>query len=125
MRNQIDRSLQYLYFLRFSLFLWLFPLLFAALDSGCLGFSTRTLTRGIFVPEWWSGYACVAFYLISKAFVALLCARIIVINGVDRFSAQRPEWLSRLLADPDAQGEGKAIVISLLPALATFAYLLV
>src|SRR5271154_1235371 len=105
MRDQINRTLQYLYFLRFSLFLWLFPLLFAALDSGWLALSTRTITRGIFVPEYWSGYACVAFYLISKGFVSLICARVIVLNGAERFNAPRPRWLHELLADPNASGE--------------------
>ena len=119
MRAQIVRSLQYLYFLRFSLFLWLFPLAFALLDSG----PTRTLTRGIFVPEYTFGYLCVAFYLISKAFVALVTARAIIINGGDRFAAPCPDWLCNLLAEQNTGNERKAVTVAILPALAVFVYL--
>ena len=43
--SQLSRTLQYLYFMRFSLLLWLFPVFFAALDSGRVTLSTTTLSR--------------------------------------------------------------------------------
>lgn len=75
------------------------------------------------MPEYWSGYFCVAFYLVSKAFVALITARTTVINGEERFSAIAPVWMCKLLAAPDAVGEGWAVVVSLIPALVTSFYL--
>ncbi|WP_433967982.1 hypothetical protein [Tunturiibacter gelidiferens] len=123
MRIQISRTLQYLYFLRFSLILWLFPPVFALADWGLLSFSTRTLTRGIFVPEYWSGY--LAFYLVASGFVALATARTTVINGKERFAADRPNWLVKLLANDAAQGEVWPVFYSLIPTILIFVYLVI
>ena len=147
--SQLSRTLQYLYFMRFSLLLWLFPVFFAALDSGRVTLSTTTLSRGIFVPEFASGYLCVAFFVIASGFVALITARTTAINGVERFNAgcpecvddlldqhdadcaaanedinQPPRWLTWLLANPDARGEGWAVTVALVPSFLTFLYLI-
>ena len=147
--SQLSRTLQYLYFMRFSLLIWIFPVLFAALDSGRLTFSTTTLSRGIFVPEYASGYLCVAFFVMTTGCVALITARTTVIHGAERFTAacpecvddlleqhdadcaaanrdinQPPQWLTWLLANPEARGEGRAVAIAMIPSLLTFLYLI-
>lgn len=148
MYGRLSKSLQYLYFMRFGLLLWLFPLVFCLLDSGCLSISTRTLSRGIFVPEYISGYLCVAFFVIGTGCVALITARAVVINGVQRFSAKSPKcveevlrdhvgclkentcltgppaWLENLLANAKSHKETVALLIALLPSAVTFLYLL-
>jgi hypothetical protein len=124
MGSQFGQTIQYLYFLRFSLFLWLFPLIFALGDSGWLPFSTRTLSRGIFVPEYLSGYCCVAFFLVSKGFVSLISGRTVVLNGCERFRAKPPNWMTCLLANDKGQHELWPVVLSQIPALLTCFYLL-
>ena len=147
MPSQFSKSLQYLYFMRSGLLLWLFPAVFALLDTGKLSISTTTLSRGIFVPEYMSGYLCVAFFVIATAAVALITARTVVINGIERFPPKcpdcvenliagdnackqenedlnkPPQWLEKLLARKDAQGEARAVIIGLVPSAFTFLYL--
>ncbi len=148
MQGQFSRTLQYLYFLRFSLLLWVFPFIFWLLDSGLLLFNTNTLTRGIFVPEYLTGYLCAAFFVTATGCVALITARTVVINGVERFTAKcpacvddildqhdpecsaankeinlPPEWLLRLLVGSGLRQELQAFVVALIPALSTFFYL--
>ena len=140
--SQLSRTLQYLYFMRFSLLLWLFPFVFAALDSGRFVFSTTTLSRGIFVPEYVDGYLCVGFFVIASGCIALVTARTTVINGIERFTSKPlgdevdpkcaaankqvnmpPRWITSLLVDSDTRGESWAIVVAMIPTLLTFLYL--
>ena len=134
-------SLRYFYFIRFSVLLWLFPVVFLLLDASF----TTTLSRGMWVPERWQGYACVAFFLVATGFVALITARTVVINGAERFSVERPDrgeetpeprsaappdstpdsppfWLHKLLVNETSREEHRAVLIALLPALVAFAY---
>src|SRR5215472_15058484 len=90
--------IRYLYFLRFSLMLWMFALALMFLNMT----SAKTLTSGIFVPEYDSGYICLSFFLVSQGFVALIIARLIAINGPDRFGDQAPPLLRRLLSNDEA-----------------------
>ena len=141
-------NLQYLYFLRFSLMLWLFPPIFAALDSGWFPVSTTTLTRGIFVPETPTCFLCVAFFILATGCVSLILARTVVLNGVERFSvpvptclkerlendkkcageaskaSDAPEWLAKLLRNGGTGWETLALLIAMLPSLFAFGYLL-
>jgi hypothetical protein len=112
LRIQFSRTLQYLYFLRFSLIAWLFPPVIALAERGLLSFSARTLTRGIFAPEFGSGYLCVAFYLIASGYVALATARTAFINGKERFAVDPTNWLVKLLANDAAQGEAPVFLLS-------------
>jgi hypothetical protein len=124
MNAQPSRAIQYLYFLRFSLLIWLFPVLFAIADSGWLRFSTRTLSRGIFVPEYSAGYCCVSFFLVIKGFVSLITARIVVLNGHDRFQVPPPDWVKGMLANDKARLEFVPLLLSQVWTVFTFAYLL-
>jgi len=71
---------RYAYFLRFSLLLWLFALILCVVNM-----ISSTLTSGIVAPETWQQYVCVAFFLVSAAFIALILARIVLINGPERW----------------------------------------
>jgi hypothetical protein len=147
MHGPVSKTFQYLYFIRFSLLLWLFPVAFFALDSGVLSVSTTTLSRAIFVPEYLSGYLCVGFFVTATACVALITARTVVLNGVERFPPKTPDcvehlitahhacdeenknlnkppvWLENLLASKEARGERRAVLIALIPTGLTFLYL--
>ena len=133
---------RYLYYMRFGLFLWLFPPLMAVLNAH----GGRTLTSGILVPETWTQFLCVSFFIVSTGFVALVIARVVVINGRERFELTSPgqtvdEASLPATDDPlnpaapprslrdmfDGQGthyEGYAVALSMVPTLGTFAYLL-
>ena len=91
---ELGRTLQYVYFLRFCLSLWLFPYLLVWLNQTPL----RTLTSGIVTPEEFPQYICVAFLVVSSGFVALISARVVLINGRARFRAEPPFLLRGLLA---------------------------
>ena len=79
--DKAKRWVRYGYFLRFSLALWLFAPLLCVLDT--IGF--KTLTSGVMTPETLQQYICVAFFLVSAGFVALICARVVLINGPERW----------------------------------------
>jgi len=91
--TELGRMLQYSYFLRFSLGLWFFPALLVALNQTPL----RMLTSGIVTPEETAQYVCVAFLLVGGGFVALISARVVLINGRERFRAEPPYLLHGLL----------------------------
>jgi hypothetical protein len=61
LRRNFSPSLQYLYFMRFSAGLWVFPVVFLTLDMRV----TTTLSRAIWVPEHFQGFACVSFFLMA------------------------------------------------------------
>ena len=103
------RWIRYLYFLRFSVFLWIFPLIlwWANWPS-----NARWLTSGIVTPETRGQYLCIFFFLATLSVVALILARLVVINGEERFGEHPPKLLSRLLADPGARNEWVAPLLS-------------
>src|SRR5580700_10748124 len=76
------RWVRYAYFMRFALALWLFAPLLCLLDART-GF--KTLTSGVMTPETLQQYICVSFFLVSAGFVALICARVVLVNGPSRF----------------------------------------
>jgi hypothetical protein len=120
------RWLRYAYFLRFSLMLWLFA------PALCLlNWKDKTLTSGILVPETLEQYLCVGFFLVSAGFAALTQARIVLINGPGRWDLGpvhendgRPARLRKLLADEAGESEWLALIVSQIPTLVVFIYLL-
>ncbi len=122
------RWVRYAYFLRFAIALWLFAPLMCLLDQ--TGF--KTITSGIMTPETLQQYICVAFFLVSAGFVALICARVVLINGPARFDKcydrnddGRPNSLTALLANSQAENEWWALLISQLPNAGVYIYLFV
>lgn len=111
--------LRYLYYLRFSILLWSFPLLLVGLNSPS---AARTLISGIVTPITPLQYVCAAFFLICASFVALILAHVVVINGPERFGDNPPPLLTRLLADPDPRWEWVAPVGSQLNNALVFWY---
>jgi hypothetical protein len=85
---------RYLYFLRFSIFLWLLPLVFCALNET----GARTLMSGIVTPVRWVQYLCVSFFLVATGFEALTLARIVLFHGEERFEHRPPLWLAHFFA---------------------------
>jgi hypothetical protein len=87
-RKRVAAWFRYFYFLRFSFFLWMFPVLLIGLRS-----VARALVSGLMVPEYWQGYVCVSFFVTSMGFAALVSARVCVINGEERLGDAAPEGL--------------------------------
>ena len=122
------RWVRYGYFLRFALALWLFAPLMCALDTT----SFKTITSGVMTPETLQQYICVAFFLVSAGFVALICARVVLINGPARFDKcyderndGRPSGLTALLANDEGKNEWWALLVSQLPNAGVYIYLFV
>jgi len=113
--------LRYLYFLRFSILLWFFPLLLVWANSPA---RARSLVSGIVTPSHLFQYLCVAFFLVATSFVALILARIVVINGKERFGDDCPPLLHWLLANERGEYEWIAPVAFQLNNLIVFAYFL-
>ena len=91
--------IRYLYFLRFSILLWLLPLLLCALNET----GARTLMSGIVTPVRWVQYLCVSFFLVASGFQALILARIVLLHGEQRFNHRPPLWLARFFAAEEKQ----------------------
>ncbi len=126
--NKAKRWVRYGYFLRFSLALWLFAPLMCVLDRT----GAKTLTSGVLTPETFPQYLCVAFFLVSAGFVALICARVVLINGPERWDKcydasddGRPPGLKALLAIDEGRNEWWALLLSQLPTVAVYLYLIV
>jgi hypothetical protein len=124
--HQAMRWVRYAYFLRFSLGLWLFAVTLCWLNTS----AARTLTSGIMTPETIQQYACVGFFLVSAGFVALITARVVLINGPERwdkcydeFDDGRPRLLTILLANDQGRWEWTALLVSQLPNGFVYLYL--
>ena len=120
------RWVRYAYFLRFSLGLWFFASVLCWLNTS----SARTLISGIMTPETIQQYACVGFFLVSAGFIALITARVVLINGPERwdkcydeFDDGRPLSLKILLVNDKGQLEWAALLISQLPNGFVYLYL--
>ena len=118
--------IRWVYFLRFSLALWLFPLVLVGINM-----LNKTLTSGILVPEFPQGYLCVAFFLVSSGFAALIAARVVLIKGPERWNEckevpekRQPTPLDWLLVNDKSDWEWLAVVAALVPALLTGRYLI-
>src|SRR3984957_12260396 len=112
------RWVRYCSFLRFSLGLCFLARVLCWLNTS----PARTLISGIMTPETVQQYACVGFFLVSAGFVALITARVVLINGPERwdrcydeFDDGRPRSLKILLVNDQGQLEWAALLISQLP----------
>jgi hypothetical protein len=113
------------YLLRFAILLWLFAPVLCLLNI-----ASATLTSGILVSEVWEQYLCVSFFLVSAACSALVLARIALIYGPERLDLLtvpddcRPTALKTLLVNDDGKREFLALLISQIPNLFVFGYLI-
>lgn len=118
LRRPLARWARYAYFMRFSILLWVFPLILVWANTT----GARSLTSGIVTPSREPQYLCVAFFLASSSAVALILARIVVINGQERFGNDCPRLLEVLLADEHARYEWIAPLASQLNTAIVFWY---
>jgi hypothetical protein len=116
---EVSRWVRYAYFLRFSLLLWIFPLVLVWANSPT---AARSFVSGILTPTLSVQYLCVSFFLLSDSVVSLILARIVVIHGRERFGEEPPQALVWLLAHPDGRYEWVALVLSLLNSARVFWY---
>lgn len=122
-----SRWVRYAYFLRFSLMLWLFA------PALCIGnMIDQTLTSGILVPDTMQQYLCVGFFLVSAGFASLILARVVLINGPERwdqgYNAEndaRPPCLAAFLASTDGSRELASLLVAQIPNALVFIYLIV
>lgn len=82
----------------------------------------RSLVSGIITPTRWIQYLCAAFFLVAASFVALILARVVVINGVERFGDEPPRCLVWFFAGDGGHAEWIAPVASQLNNVLVFWY---
>jgi len=121
MNKEVPRWLRYLYYLRFSILLWWIPLLLVWANGPN---QARSLTSGIITPSRQIQYLCVAFFLASASLVALILARIVVINGQERFGDAPPQALKWLMVRNNRGQEWIAPVVSQINNVIVFWYFL-
>ncbi len=117
--KRILHWVRYAYFMRFSLMLWFFAPLLCWLNTT----GARAFTSGILVPEFLQGYICVAFVAVSAGFVALISARVVAINGPERWNEGLPLTLKKLLVNDKGELEWLTLLLSQVPNLYVFFYL--
>jgi hypothetical protein len=116
MLQKISQWLQYIYFLRFCIFSWLFVPVLLLLDAGG---KTTSITRGIFTLEnGWQAYNA-AFFILALNMTVLITARNIVRNGPDRFSSDLPDRLKRSLCSTTTPAMWTTLVVVHLPTIIT------
>ncbi len=90
------RWLQYIYFVRVSVLLWIFLPLFCLLD---LAGVTAALSRGIVTLDSGSQVFYATFFIVAVNMTVLVTARNTVRNGRNRFRSTPPDGLYRALTD--------------------------
>ncbi len=81
-----------LYFIRFSIALWLFPVVLCAVDVT----GAATLTRAIMTPERGRQAVSAGFMLFSLGTIVVLTVRLVALNGAERFcDLEADNWLPR------------------------------
>jgi len=113
------RSLQYLYYLRIAIVLWLIVPVIAAID----GFSHPiSLLHAIFTPEKVGQFIGATFYLVCSGWVALLLARVVAFNGSARFRypQQIPRWVDDWLGVDSEHRVLPLLIIAQLPNFLVF-----
>ena len=116
----VSRSCQYLYFIRFSIVFWLLiPVL--AIEDDLSGISA--ITRGIFTPALFGQFLGSAFFIVCVGMVALLTARLVCLNGEDRFGTSPPSWVARSLGSDSDPWAGRILLMVQAPGLAVIVYL--
>jgi hypothetical protein len=93
-REALSASIQYLYFLRFSIVFWLLVPFLAYKDANS---GLSTVTRGIFTPGPFGQFLGSAFFTVCIGMVVLLMSRLVCLNGEDRFETPPPLWLQKTL----------------------------
>jgi hypothetical protein len=86
-RNVPGDLCRYLYFMRFSLLLWLFLPTLALLD---INPDIASITRGILTPSDWVQWILAGFTVVLPGWFALLAARIVCSYGPERFGSPVP-----------------------------------
>jgi hypothetical protein len=124
--KRVGKWVRFAYFLRFAWMLWLFAPLLCLINIG-----DKTLTSGILISENWQQYLCVAFFIVSSGFAALVLARIALINGPERWDLTavppndcRPSVLKNLFVNDEGKLETLAAFVSQIPSILVFTYLL-
>jgi hypothetical protein len=110
MKSVFSLWLQYLYFLRLSLFLWLLLPLLIFLDL--CGVST-TITRGILILESGQQIFWGAFFIVSANLIGLIAARVVAVNGKARFIVGPPPFIDRFLGPSSEQRAIPALLFPL------------
>lgn len=119
--NNSLATLQYLYFLRFSLLLLLATPALALVDRFT---GINSITRGFFVPaEPWD-FIGEAFFLACVGAIALVTSRLVVLNGNERYDVEPPKTLQKLLGATGDEWAGWVLIAYQLPGMAVLAYLL-
>ncbi len=118
-KREGPRWVRYLYYLRFSILLWAFPLLLVWANEPK---NARALMSGIVTPVQWAQYLCAGFFLIAAGFVALILARVVVINGKERFGDEAPSVLIWLFANRRGEDEWVALAGSQISSAVLFWY---
>lgn len=116
----LSRFFQYLYFIRFSIALWLFIPFLAFEDDRS---SISALTRGIFTPALFGQFLGSAFFIVCVGMVALLTARLVCLNGKDRFVTPPPAWIAKSLGSDSDPWAGRVLLIVQSPGLLVILYL--
>ena len=86
-RDSRLRWLNYLYFVRFSLLLWLVMPTLALLDALKI---TSAVTLGILTPETFRQLFFASFFIVTSGWLALTLARIVCAYGEERFGTPPP-----------------------------------
>jgi hypothetical protein len=81
---------RYIYFMRFSITLWLFLILLPILDAA--GIST-SITHVMFAISGLGQFVAVGFYTVLTGWIALLSARVVCAYGPERFESVPPKAL--------------------------------
>jgi len=115
------RWMRYLYLMRLSVMLWIFPLLLVWANSPEVA---RSILSGVMTPSSMMQYAVNSSSLISASCVSLIMARIVIINGKERFGSDPPRILLWLLANDSAKCEWVAPMAAQLNNLVLFIYFL-
>jgi len=115
-KSDLDKAfsstVQYIYFLRFSLLFWVSLPVLAYLDAH-KGLSA--LTRGIFTPPVDYAFGVAEFFIICLGMVSLLTARIVCIHGADRFVTAPPKWIQKTLGNDSEAWAWPILIMSQLP----------
>jgi hypothetical protein len=110
----LSPSVQYLYFMRFSIVFWLLVPALALVDA-FTGISS--ITRGIFAPSTFGQFFGAAFFTVCIGMVALLTARLVCLNGQDRFTTPPPRWLEKTLGTESDAWAGPVLLFFQLPGV--------
>jgi hypothetical protein len=119
-RQRLSRSIQYLYFLRFSIFFWLLIPILAWKDNPS---GISAISRGIFTPALFGQFVGAAFFIVCIGMVVLVTARLVCLNGEDRFLTEPPHWLEKTLGTESEDWAGRVLLYFQLPGACVIYYL--